>query len=259
MRVALRKAQSHSRKSKEHYDRFAGQYDKYYGEYLQAFRSLNSDEHMESCAARCGLADGQHILDAGCGHAGPAIWIAKRFPNSRIDCLTISPVQADFAKQKIAQAGLSGRISVHVGNFDCLRYLFRQNTFDRVLFLEAFSYTRSPRALFDEIDFVLKHGGFIYLKEFIEHLRRYHTPWIFKRDLALTFKHYHYKVRSLPKLLIDLGKTNLELVSINVVPPDETETYVYVTVPFELETGCLTHQAWRPDSGTVYEIVSKKP
>jgi cyclopropane fatty-acyl-phospholipid synthase-like methyltransferase len=253
MRVALKKGQWHARKPKDHYDQFAGQYDKYYGEYLQAFRKLNSDEHMESCVARCGLADGQHILDAGCGHAGPAIWIATRFPNSRIDCLTISPVQADLAKQKIAQAGLTGRISVRVGNFDCLRYIYSQSTFDRVLFFESFSYTRSPQLLF-----VLKHGGLIYLKEFIEHLRRYSTPWIFKRDLVLTLKHYHYRVRSLPRLLIDLGKSNLELVSVSLVPPDDTETHIHVTVPFEIETGCLTHQAWRHDSGTVYEIVAKK-
>ncbi len=78
------------------------------------------------------------------GWAGPSIWFAKH-KNVTIDAITISPTQLRLAQEAVAQAGLTDRIKVQLGDFHKLEEQFPVNTFDGVFFLSR-SATRKAIA-----------------------------------------------------------------------------------------------------------------
>ncbi len=165
----------------------AAYYDETTGSYLDAVGPtlqsglLGSDERQESStdtnlewARRAGIRPGDRILDGGCGVCGPAIDIARAYDGVRIDGLTISPVQAEIAAERIAVAGLSDRVFVHLRDYH--EPGFDDGTFDQVMFLEASGYAHDPRRLFAEALRVLRPGGRLYLKDIFRRFERDLTP-----------------------------------------------------------------------------------
>lgn len=114
-------------------------------------------------AQRAGVEPGDHILDAGCGVAGPAIVIADYFRDVTIASLTISRQQAAVAKKRIGQAGLSSRISVVVADYQ--RLPFGPDRFNHVLFLESTGYANDLNAVYNEAYRVLRQNGQLYVKD----------------------------------------------------------------------------------------------
>jgi cyclopropane fatty-acyl-phospholipid synthase-like methyltransferase len=71
---------------------------KVYGEVIQAFRTNNLDNILNSQIDSIGLKKGQRVLDAGCGVCGPARYFAKK-TGCNIDAVTISEVQLNAANK----------------------------------------------------------------------------------------------------------------------------------------------------------------
>lgn len=114
-------------------------------------------------AARAGLRDGERVLDAGCGVAGPAVIIAQHHPGVIIEGVTNSARQATLARGFIAEAGLGSRVRVHVADYQALP--FRPASFDRVVFFESTGYATDLSAACREAHRVLKPGGTLYVKD----------------------------------------------------------------------------------------------
>lgn len=121
------------------------------------------DQSVLALAERAGLRDGDRVLDAGCGVAGPATVIAGHFPQVVIDGITTSPRQAEIALGRIKGAGLASRIRVHVADYQ--RLPFRDEQFDQVLFFESTCYAADLQAAFSEAFRVLGAEGRLYVKD----------------------------------------------------------------------------------------------
>lgn len=115
------------------------------------------------CAAQAGIQPGYHILDAGCGVCGPSIDIAQHIENVKIDAITLSPAQANTARELVQKTGLTDRIQIHVGDFHHLP--FADEVFDLVFFFESSGYSYDHKRLFSEVYRVLRPGGTLYIKE----------------------------------------------------------------------------------------------
>jgi ubiquinone/menaquinone biosynthesis C-methylase UbiE len=115
------------------------------------------------CAAQAGINPGYHVLDAGCGVCGPSIDIAQHIEGVRIDAITLSPAQANTARELVQQAGLADQIQIHVGDFHYLP--FANEVFDVVFFFESTGYSYDHQRLFTEVYRVLRPGGSLYIKE----------------------------------------------------------------------------------------------
>ena len=116
--------------------------------------------------ARSGIGhEPEHLLDVGCGLAGPAIDIALAYPHVRITGVTISPVQAERARARVAEAGLSERITIVEGDFHALP--FPDASFDGLYAFEALAYTHDHGQLAGELHRVLRPGGWLYAKELV--------------------------------------------------------------------------------------------
>ncbi|GAB6042601.1 cyanobactin maturation protease PatG family protein [Endothiovibrio diazotrophicus] len=116
-------------------------------------------------ARRAGIRPGERILDAGCGSAAPAVEIARHYPGVRIEAVTLSPVQARLARERVHAAGLQDAIRVHT--LDYHRLPFADGHFDRVLYLESLFHSDDLAAATAELFRVLRPNGTVYIKDML--------------------------------------------------------------------------------------------
>jgi cyclopropane-fatty-acyl-phospholipid synthase len=123
---------------------------------------------LELYAERAGLADGQHILDLGCGWGSFALWAAARYPNSRITAISNSRTQRDF----IASRGLA---NVTVRTADVRALELPVGAFDRVVSIEMFEHVRNYSLLLRRIASWLRPDGALFVHVFAH--RRFAYPF----------------------------------------------------------------------------------
>ncbi len=87
---------------------------------------------FERLATQLDLQDGDHILEIGCGWGGFAMHAARE-RGCRVTALTVSPAQAKWAREKIADAGLSDRIEIRLQDYRDV-----DGTFDKIASIEMF-------------------------------------------------------------------------------------------------------------------------
>lgn len=152
------------------YDRWTELFLRGFGPVLQAGMVRTGDPPREdpeasilALAERAGVRDGDRVLDAGCGVAGPAAIIASRHHRVVIDAVTNSARQATVARRRVSEAGLGSRVRVHVTDYQALP--FPSGCFDRVLFFESTGYATDLGATYREALRVLEKSGTLYVKD----------------------------------------------------------------------------------------------
>jgi cyclopropane-fatty-acyl-phospholipid synthase len=126
---------------------------------------------LELSAARGELADGQRVLDLGCGWGSFSLWAAARFPASRIVAVSNSRSQRAFITGEAAARGLAN-LEVITGD---VRSLTLPGGFDRVVSIEMFEHMRNYRALLARIAGWLAPGGRLFVHVFAH--RRWAYPF----------------------------------------------------------------------------------
>ncbi len=125
------------------------------------------------------------MLDAGCGVGGPAIAIARHL-GAIVHGVTVSPVQIRLGRELVNQAGVAGRVHLHLADFH--RLPFKDDRFDAVLVMEATCYSDDLPGLIAELARVLRPGGTLYVKDVFQRtgplsetqrhdLDRFHVIW----------------------------------------------------------------------------------
>lgn len=159
------KESKHVLKVQEFYNAYNDKFLKVYGDIIQAFRTNNVEDILNSQIKAMNLQPGMKLLDAGCGVCGPAIHFAKTVGNITIDACSISPVQVEMAEKKIVESQLSDKIKVKVADYHKLSSLFPQNTYDRIYFLESFGHSDQKKILINGVWDCLQPGGMVYIKD----------------------------------------------------------------------------------------------
>lgn len=106
-------------------------------------------------AAHAGLADGQRILELGCGWGSLTLWMARQFPASHIVAVSNSHSQR---KSILARAQLQGLRNVEVITAD-MNHFTHRGGFDRVVSVEMFEHMRNWEELFGRVCAWLKPDG----------------------------------------------------------------------------------------------------
>jgi len=96
------------------------------------------------------------ILDVGCGIGGSSLYLAEKF-NAHATGITLSPVQANRARDRAVAAGLSDRTQFEVA--DALVMPFADHSFDFVWSLESGEHMPDKARFLQECYRVLKPGG----------------------------------------------------------------------------------------------------
>jgi cyclopropane-fatty-acyl-phospholipid synthase len=122
---------------------------------------------LELTCSRAQLADGQRILELGCGWGSLSLWMARRFPNSRIVAVSNSAPQRDFI-----EARKPANLEVVTADLNTLTLDTR---FDRVVSVEMFEHMHNWRELLHRITGWLEPGGKLFVHVFCH--RRYTYPF----------------------------------------------------------------------------------
>jgi len=114
---------------------------------------------LELYAERAGLADGQDVLDLGCGWGSFALWAAARFPNSRFVAVSSSRTQRAYIEARKPT-------NLEVRTADVRSLELADRSFDRVVSIEMFEHVRNYAALLASIARWLRPDGQLFVHVF---------------------------------------------------------------------------------------------
>ncbi|TWT64890.1 SAM-dependent methyltransferase [Allorhodopirellula solitaria] len=129
---------------------------------------------LEITASHAELADGMDILELGCGWGSLSLWMAERFPSSRITSLSNSHSQRRFIEAHARERGLTN-LSVVTADVNAFRSL---ETFDRIVSVEMFEHMRNHERLMSHIHAWLRPKGKLFVHLFCHRT----TPYLFDTD-----------------------------------------------------------------------------
>ena len=116
-----------------------------------------------------GLADGQHILELGCGWGSLTLFMAELFPKARITAVSNSGPQRRHIE---AQASAKGLANVTVLTAD-MNDFSPLGSFDRIVSVEMFEHMSNWRSLLGRIRTWLAPGGRLFVHVFTHRSRPY--------------------------------------------------------------------------------------
>jgi cyclopropane-fatty-acyl-phospholipid synthase len=127
------------------------------------------------------IADDQEILELGCGWGSFSLYMAERFPASRITGVSNSRTQKEFIDGEARKRGL-GNLTIltrDMNSFD-----IDAGRFDRVVSIEMFEHMKNYQVLMAGIARWLKPGGLLFVHIFTHRRLAYHfvardrTDWM---------------------------------------------------------------------------------
>ena len=113
-------------------------------------------------AERAGLADGQEILELGCGWGSLTLWMASRFPKTRVTAVSNSAPQREHIMGEAARLGLKN-VTVLTRDMNVFAI---DRTFDRIVSVEMFEHMRNYPELMRRVAGWLKPGGKLFVHIF---------------------------------------------------------------------------------------------
>jgi len=125
----------------------------------------------ETCA-HADLNDGQEILELGCGWGSLSLWMARRYPASRITAVSNSHGQRRFIESRAAAEGLTNLtvITADMNDFATDRQ------FNRIVSVEMFEHMANWRALLTRARGWLRPDGLLFVHVFTHRA----TPYRFE-------------------------------------------------------------------------------
>jgi cyclopropane-fatty-acyl-phospholipid synthase len=114
-------------------------------------------------AVRAELADGQDILELGCGWGSFTLWMAQRYPQANITAVSNSYSQRLHIK---SQCRLRNIHNVQVITCDVNQLTFDAETFDRCVSIEMFEHMRNYEILLSNIAGWLRPNGKLFVHIF---------------------------------------------------------------------------------------------
>jgi cyclopropane-fatty-acyl-phospholipid synthase len=125
---------------------------------------------LELYGERAELADGQSILELGCGWGSLTLWMAERHPNAKIVAVSNSNQQREYIDAQCRQRGIE---NVRVITQDVNRLELDAGQFDRCVSVEMFEHMRNYDILLGRIASWLRPGGKLFVHIFAHRNRMY--------------------------------------------------------------------------------------
>jgi cyclopropane-fatty-acyl-phospholipid synthase len=134
--------------------------------------------------ARAALEDGQRVLELGCGWGSLSLWMAERYPASRITAVSNSRAQGAHVR---ATARARRLANLEVLTAEVSR-LAPEGRFDRIVSVEMLEHVRNWPELFRRLGAWLAPGGRVFLHVFAH--RRFAYPFEVDGDGDWMARHF---------------------------------------------------------------------
>lgn len=120
---------------------------------------------------RAQLADGQHILELGCGWGSLSLYLAERFPAAKITAVSNSRTQKEFIDGEARRRGLT---NLRIVTSDMNVFDAAPGQFDRVVSVEMFEHMKNYQRLLANVARWLKPEGLLFVHIFTHVRFSYH-------------------------------------------------------------------------------------
>jgi cyclopropane-fatty-acyl-phospholipid synthase len=142
------------------------------------------DRALEETAQHADLADGQSILELGCGWGSLSLFLAERMPRSRVTAVSNSAPQRRYIEGVAAARGLANLtvITADMNEFDIAE------RFDRIVSVEMFEHMANWRALLTRAMGWLAPDGRLFLHVFSHRSQ----PYRFDHEDASSWISQHF-------------------------------------------------------------------
>ena len=155
----------------------------------------------ETCV-HADLADGQAVLELGCGWGSLSLWMAQHYPGSRITAVSNSASQRAYIEGQAADRGLTNLtvITCDMNDFS------PEGRFDRVVSVEMFEHMSNWRGLLERVAGWLKPDGRLFIHVFTHRNRPYRfdhgdrNDWIAQHFFTGGIMPSHGLIRHFPDL-----------------------------------------------------------
>lgn len=156
-------------------------------------------QKYEHICRKLQLKAGESLIDVGCGWGGMLLYAARHYGIKGLGC-TISSQQAQYAKERVAEAGLTGDITIL-----CDDYRNISGQFDKFISIGMFEHVGKGYipAFIDKTRFFLKPGGIGLIHTIGKERPTGEDPWTMK----YIFPGGHIPV--LDHVLREMGKKGL--------------------------------------------------
>ncbi len=121
---------------------------------------------------RAGLADGQDVLELGCGWGSLTLWMAQRYPKARITAVSNSASQREFILARARERGL-GNVTALTADMNAFA---APGLYDRVVSVEMFEHMRNYPELLRRVASWLKPDGKLFVHIFCH--KAYAYPFV---------------------------------------------------------------------------------
>jgi cyclopropane-fatty-acyl-phospholipid synthase len=120
--------------------------------------------------SRAQLADGQRILELGCGWGSLSLWMAEHYPNAQITGVSNSRTQKEHIDAEAKRRGL-GNLTIITADMNVFDTPHR---FDRVVSVEMFEHMKNYELLLAKVASWLVPGGKLFVHIFTHREVAYH-------------------------------------------------------------------------------------
>ncbi|SEN92129.1 cyclopropane-fatty-acyl-phospholipid synthase family protein [Bradyrhizobium sp. OK095] len=105
------------------------------------------EEALRQSVEHAGIADGQTILELGCGWGSLSLWMARQFPHAKITAVSNSQDQRAYVEDMAQQRGL---LNLRVVTAD-MNVFAPEGQFDRIISIEMFEQMMNWRKLLTRV------------------------------------------------------------------------------------------------------------
>lgn len=172
------------------FERVLGPQMKYSSAYFPHERTTLAEAEERMLALTCEralLADGQSVLELGCGWGSLTLAMARRYPRSRILAVSNSRSQREFVLARAAERGLAN-VDVVTADVNTFEPPPGSAPFDRVVSVEMFEHMRNYERLLGRIAGWLGEGGRLFVHVFAH--ARFAYPYEVRDDSDWMAKHF---------------------------------------------------------------------
>ena len=126
---------------------------------------------LELYTERAELVDGQQVLELGCGWGSLSLYLAEKFPHSKITGISNSKTQKEYIDNEAKKRGFNNLriITCDINAFD-----IAAEEFDRVVSIEMFEHMKNYKTLLNHVARWLRPEGRLFVHIFTHHRLSYH-------------------------------------------------------------------------------------
>lgn len=149
----------------EFYQYCLGKHLKYSsGYWKEGVTDINTSEKdmLELTCARAELANGQNVLELGCGWGSLSLFMSAKYPQSKFTVVSNSRTQKIFIDEQARQRGIKN-LTVITADINVFTI---DQAFDRIVSVEMFEHMRNYKMLLQKVASFMKPDGKLFIHIF---------------------------------------------------------------------------------------------